>query len=91
MVRHPDIVHGRDPANVTRLMTALAALHDGRGYTALVDHTDLVDLGGRSLRVLDLPTLIDIESGTGRAKDRLVVPVLLAPAKSRSAGPREVP
>ncbi|MDI1429969.1 hypothetical protein [Polyangium sorediatum] len=34
--------------------------------------------GDLTLRVLDLPKLIDVKSKTGRAKDRAVLPVLLA-------------
>jgi hypothetical protein len=34
--------------------------------------------GTLRLRVLDLPTLIELKSDTGRARDRMVVPVLLA-------------
>ena len=30
------------------------------------------------IRVIDLPTVVEIKSTTGRAKDRLLVPVLLA-------------
>lgn len=56
----------------------LGALHDGRGYEELVAHS--VELGDAELRlrVIDLPTLIEVKSGTGRARDRLTVPVLLA-------------
>jgi predicted nucleotidyltransferase len=70
---------------VTRLgrLDALGTLHDGRGYAELLGHTDVVDLSGLKLRVLDLPTLIEIKASTGRAKDRLVVPVLLALARQR--------
>jgi predicted nucleotidyltransferase len=70
----------------TRLgrIDALGALHDGRGYEELLANTDTVDFDGRSLRIVDLQTLIEIKSGTGRAKDRLVVPILLALARQRS-------
>jgi predicted nucleotidyltransferase len=70
----------------TRLgrIDALGALHDGRGYEDLLATAETVDFDGRSLRIIDLPTLIEIKSGTGRAKDRLVVPVLLALARQRA-------
>lgn len=35
------------------------------------------------LRVIDLPTLIEIKSSTGRARDRLIVPILLALLRER--------
>lgn len=72
---------------VTRLgrLDVLGTLHDGRGYAQLVGQSDLVDLEGLKLRVLDLPTLIEIKASTGRAKDRLVVPVLLALARQRES------
>lgn len=70
----------------TRLgrIDALGALHDGRGYDELLATAETVDFDGRSLRIIDLQTLIEIKSGTGRAKDRLVVPVLLALARQRA-------
>lgn len=62
----------------TRLgrLDVLGALHDGRGYADL--GSVVVDLRGKELRIIDLPTLIEIKNSTGRAKDRLVVPILLA-------------
>jgi len=36
---------------------------------------------GSEFRVLDLPTLIEIKTKTGRAKDRLMLPVLVALAE----------
>jgi len=65
-------------------LDALGSLHDGRGYEELIEHTDIVDLDGAELRVLDLETLIEVKSSTGRAKDRLVVPILLELARIRA-------
>lgn len=72
----------------TRLgrIDVLGALHDGRGYAQLATTAETVNFDGRPLRIIDLQTLIEIKSGTGRAKDRLVVPVLLALAKRRAGG-----
>ncbi|MEW6745489.1 MAG: hypothetical protein AB1486_22280 [Planctomycetota bacterium] len=39
--------------------------------------------GELEIRVLDLPTLITIKSNTGRAKDALIVPILLALLEER--------
>jgi hypothetical protein len=64
----------------TRLgpLDVLCRLHDGRGYTELLDHTVLMADDGLEVRVLDLETLIQIKSSTGRAKDRLMLALLLA-------------
>ena len=65
-------------------LDALGSIHDGRGYEELIEHTDVVDLDGVELRVIDLETLIEIKASTGRAKDRLVVPILLELARIRA-------
>jgi predicted nucleotidyltransferase len=56
----------------------LGTLHDGRGYDDLLANTALVGDETLQIRVLDLATLIEIKAGAGRAKDRLLLPVLLA-------------
>ncbi|MCP5071470.1 MAG: hypothetical protein GY946_33335 [bacterium] len=56
----------------------LCRLHDGRGYAELAPNTVTMTDGTWQLLVLDLPTLIQIKSTTGRARDRIVVPILLA-------------
>ncbi len=56
----------------------LGVLHDGRGYDELLGHTIVMHDGNRRLVVLDLETLIEIKSTTGRPKDQLIVPVLMA-------------
>lgn len=114
-----DLVHGRSPANVERLLAVIAdldghfrtdlggrrivpgadhlaghgqillsttlgpmdllcVLHDGRGYDELLAHTVELDAGGRALRVLDLPTLIEVKAAAGRPKDKIVVAELIA-------------
>jgi hypothetical protein len=56
----------------------LLRLHDARGYDDLVAHTrEIVDDDLR-VRVIDLDTLIEIKKSTGRARDALVVPLLMA-------------
>jgi len=61
----------------------LGKLHDGRGYDELLPHTELLTDEHRRVRVLDLPTLIEVKTGAGRAKDRLVLPLLLALLRER--------
>jgi hypothetical protein len=64
----------------TRLgpLDPLCQIHDGRGFDDLLEHSAQMTDGALTIRVLDLDTLIEIKASTGRAKDRLIVPVLLA-------------
>jgi len=64
-------------------LDVLCRLHDGRDYAELAPSTVIMSDGTWHLRVLDLPTLIQIKSTTGRARDRLVVPILLALQRER--------
>jgi hypothetical protein len=61
----------------------LGRLHDGRGYFELMPHSEVLSDGDRRVRVVDLPTLIEIKTSAGRAKDRLVLPMLLALLRER--------
>lgn len=61
----------------------LGRLHDGRGFDELLPHSEVVQDEGRSVRVIDLVTLIEIKSEAGRARDRLVLPLLLALLRDR--------
>ena len=56
----------------------MGKLHDGRGYEELLEVSEWVTDGDLKLRVLDLRTLIEVKIEAGRAKDRLVLPVLIA-------------
>jgi len=55
----------------------LGSLHDGRGYEELLDNTIQLDVEGRLLRILDLPTLIEVKTAAGRPKDKIVVAELM--------------
>ena len=59
-------------------LDVLCQLHDGRGFDELVEHSVLIEDEGLTVRILDLRTLIEVKASTGRAKDRLTVPVLIA-------------
>jgi len=61
----------------------LGRLHDGRGYDELLAHSEVMTDGARQVRVIDLPTLIEIKTTAGRAKDRIVVPMLLEVLRKR--------
>jgi predicted nucleotidyltransferase len=62
-------------------LDCLCALVDGRGFEELLSHSESVEDEGTEFHVLDLPTLIQIKRKTGRAKDLLMLPVLLALAE----------
>ncbi|MCP4204397.1 MAG: hypothetical protein GY769_21005 [bacterium] len=64
----------------------LGTLHDGRDYDDLLAKTESVGDETLRIRVLDLPTLIEVKAGAGRAKDRLLMPVLLALQEERESG-----
>jgi predicted nucleotidyltransferase len=67
----------------TRLgpLDCLGTLIDGRGFEELVSHSKSIKDEGVEFLVVDLPTLIDLKTKTGRAKDRLMLPVLIALAE----------
>jgi predicted nucleotidyltransferase len=56
----------------------MASLGDGRGFDELLPHTENLGAGGLTVKVLDLPTLIEVKTHAGRAKDKAVLPLLLA-------------
>ena len=64
-------------------LDVLGRLHDGRGYEELLPKSELVGDRRRSVRVVDLPTLIAIKGATGRRRDRIVLPILRALLKRR--------
>jgi predicted nucleotidyltransferase len=67
----------------TRLgpLDCLGTLIDGRGFEELVSHSESIKDEGVEFLVVDLPTLIELKTKTGRAKDRLMLPVLVALAE----------
>ena len=87
----PAVLSGTGQIKLTTLrgpLDVLCRLHDGRGYADLLPHTVEVTDGSLRLRVLDLPTLIAIKSGTGRVRDQLIVPLLVALARERERDDR---
>jgi predicted nucleotidyltransferase len=64
----------------TRLgpLDCLGTLIDGRGFEELASHSESIADEGAEFLVVDLPTLIELKTKTGRAKDRLMLPVLIA-------------
>ncbi len=81
-----EMLAGRGQLNLSTSLgplDPLCELHEGQGYEELLAHCDIVTDEGLSLQVLDLPTLIEIKMRAGRAKDRLMLPVLIATLKER--------
>ncbi len=64
----------------------LCELEPGQGYDELLAHTEVMKDEGIEIRVVDLPTLIEIKSKLGRAKDKLMVADLIAILEERSRG-----
>ncbi|MBK7582993.1 MAG: hypothetical protein IPI67_22705 [Myxococcales bacterium] len=62
----------------------LCELGAGQGYEELLPHSESVTDEGRQLSVLDLPTLIAVKTKVGRAKDRIVLPILIATLQERN-------
>jgi len=59
-------------------LDVLCRLHDARGFAELAPAALRLEDDGLELLVIDLDSLIEIKSSTGRAKDQLVVPILRA-------------
>ncbi len=57
-------------------LDVLGRLHDGRSYEDLLGRSEELRDTERQVRVVDLPTLIEIKGGTGRRRDRIIVPIL---------------
>ncbi len=62
----------------------LCEIGDDEGYTELIGRADLFTDGEIKFNVLDLEKLIEIKKKTGRAKDRLALPLLIATLKKRN-------
>lgn len=56
----------------------------GRGYRELLPRSEEVDLGEETrVRILDLPTLIEIKEQLGRDRDLAVLPILRRTLRER--------
>ena len=61
---------------------------DDLGYEELLPRTILVEDGSLALRVLDLPTLIEVKTKAARPKDKIALPLLLATLEERDKAKR---
>jgi predicted nucleotidyltransferase len=60
-------------------LDCLGTVGDGQSYEDLLDRAPELNLGeGMSVRVIDLPTLIELKEKAGRPKDLAALPVLRA-------------
>lgn len=59
-------------------LDCLGTLVGGIGFEELFSHSEPIKDEGLELRVIDLPTLIEIKRKTDRVKDRVMLPVLIA-------------
>jgi len=65
-------------------LDCLGTIDQDRGYEALLDQTvELRLAGGRGIRVLSLPALIEAKERAGRPKDLAALPVLKATLEER--------
>ncbi|MCC6898607.1 MAG: hypothetical protein IT377_06510 [Polyangiaceae bacterium] len=86
-----EMLAGRGQINLSTVLgplDPLCELGEGQGYEELLPHTESVIDEGRVLRVLDLPTLIAVKTMAGRAKDRVVLPILIATLQERDRAKR---
>ncbi len=60
-------------------LDCLGTVGNGRGYEDLLDRAPELQIGdGLAVRVIDLPTLIELKESAGRPKDLAALPVLRA-------------
>ena len=64
-------------------LDVLCEIDGDKGYDELFINSVEVSDGERAVRVLDLPTLIEVKARAGRPKDRLAIPVLVATLQER--------
>lgn len=68
-------------------LDVLCRLGSGQDYDWLLPHTEPVAVDRYVVRVIDLPTLIQVKAETNRAKDRLMLPILTATLEERNRRP----
>ncbi len=64
-------------------LDVLCELDAGQDYDWLLGRSEVMPLGDTPVRVVDLPTLIELKTNAGRPKDRLTVPILVATLEER--------
>jgi hypothetical protein len=67
-------------------LDVLCELAEGEDYDSLLPDSEVITEGTIRVRILGLPRLITVKARTGRAKDRMVLPLLIATLKEREKG-----
>lgn len=67
-------------------LDVLCELGDGEDYESLLPDTEMITEGTIEIRALSLPRLIVVKTRAGRAKDRMVLPILIATLRERDEG-----
>ncbi len=62
----------------------LCEIGDGQDYDWLLPRSEVIQRGEHSVRIVNLPTLIELKLAAGRPKDRLAIPILLATLDART-------
>ncbi len=62
----------------------LCVLEQDKDYDWLLERSTVMPLDDAQVRVVDLPTLIELKTRANRPKDRLVLPILLATLEERT-------
>lgn len=84
-----DVLFGHGHLNLAlgnAKLDVLCELDAGAGYDELVDESEPHPFHGKMLRVLGLRRLIQAKAAAGRAKDQMVLPILLATLEARERG-----
>ena len=66
----------------------LCEIGDGQDYDWLLPRSEEVPRGARRVRIVTLPTLIELKTAAGRIKDRMAIPVLVATLEERERAQR---
>jgi len=67
-------------------LDVLCEIGENLGYEQLLPDVELIAVRDLKLKVLSLPKLIEVKTATGRAKDRLAIPILVAAFETRARG-----
>jgi hypothetical protein len=66
----------------------LAEMSGIGGYDQVVPYAEVMEVGGRSIRVLALPQLIQTKQAAGRPKDLAMLPILEATLREKHTPPQ---
>lgn len=67
-------------------VNVLCEIGVGQDYDWLQPRSEVIGRGERSVRIVTLPTLIELKQAANRPKDRLAIPILMATLDARTRG-----